>query len=399
MVCFELAIIKVAAICNINCSYCYMFNANDKTFEFVPKFMSEKTSEIILERVNEYLSANGKNKFHLTLHGGEPALWPKLALKNFLNLIKRNNSFERKITVSMQTNGFRYDRALYEILAENDVSIGVSLDGPKAYNDKRRVTHNGHGSYTQVINTVEKILASDAANILHGFLAVADPSLPPAEFVNWVGSLPITKIDVLWPMNYFHGNVPWSMKSQVAYRAKPIYGQWFSEVFDIWMEHDNPDIFIRHFFDCIEHYLGASRHIESIVNDKVPMFVVNTDGQYEYHDYIRPHGDGKCRTMFNVETDPIANLHNDAVFKQLLTLSMHLPVECESCDVRAICGGGFLPGRVGQSETFTRSILCHDQNYFFGHVRNKLKKMGILPAPGRAVFAKNKLKPLFAELN
>jgi uncharacterized protein len=391
---FELCIVKVASFCNINCSYCYMFNASDRTFERVPRFMSEQTSLQLLDRITEYLGSSDSKRFHVTLHGGEPSLWPKPNFRRFLGRIRELNRTGYRLSVSMQTNGFRYDPALFEILAEHNVTVGVSLDGPREYNDRRRVTHRGTGSYDRIMANVEKILRSPSAEVLQGFLAVADPSIAPAAFVDWVGSLPITKLDLLWPMDFSYVRPPWRDGAEAEYRASPTYGRWFADVFDAWMAKDDPDIYIRHFFDCIEYYMGSSRHIESIVNDCVPMFVVNTDGQYEYHDYFRPHADGVCRTSANLSETPIAVLHDDPLFRELLALAGHLPPECRGCDVAAICGGGFLPGRTGGPADMPRSVLCHDQGHFFAHVRNWLERRGIALAAGRAVSAAHTQRPL-----
>jgi uncharacterized protein len=244
------------------------------------------------------------------------------------------------------------------------------------------------------MTTVENLLRSSAGNIFQGFLAVADPSVTPALFIDWVNSLPVSRIDLLWPMEFSYVTPPWGTGDEMTYRSAPTYGRWFAEVFDAWIARDEPEIYVRHFFDCIKHYLGSGKHIESIVNDRVPMFVVNTDGQYEYHDYLRPHADGGCRTTANLCDTPITTLHGAPVFRDLLALSDHLPTECRGCDVAEICGGGFLPGRVGGPRGMQRSVLCHDQSYFFAHVRDTLEQMGVTPAPGRAVSAPHRLRPL-----
>jgi uncharacterized protein len=371
-----------------------MFNANDRTFERVPKFMSERISLQLLDRIAEYLESRGCKRFHITLHGGEPSLWPKPIFLRFLTGIRQMNQAGYCLSVSMQTNGYRYDPALFDILAEYGVSVGVSIDGPREYNDRRRMTHRRTGSYDRIMANVEKILSSSAAKTLHGFLAVADPSIAPTVFLDWVGSLPITKMDLLWPMDFSYGRPPWGDGDETQYRAAPVYGRWFAEVFDAWMAKDDPDIYIRHFFDCIEYYLGSTKHIESIVNDRVPMFVVNTDGQYEYHDYLRPHADAKCRTAVNLRDAPIAALLDDPIFRELLALTDQLPQECRPCDVASICGGGFLAGRTGSGSGLSRSVLCHDQYHFFVHVRDALARLGIAPVPGRGVAAPHLLRPL-----
>ncbi|MBN8889079.1 MAG: hypothetical protein ABS99_08925 [Acetobacteraceae bacterium SCN 69-10] len=380
---FELCIVKVTAFCNIDCSYCYMFNAADHTHERVPRTMSEAMALRLLDRIRDYLDAGGRRRFHLTLHGGEPSLWPLPAMRGFLERVRALNAEGYHLTVSMQTNAFRYDERLFALLAEHGVSVGVSIDGPREFNDRRRVTHRGAGSYDRVMGNVERILGGPGAGVFQGFLAVADPTIAPAAFVDWAAALPVTRLDLLWPMDFSHLNPPWDDGDEAAYRAAPRFGHWFAAVFDAWMAKDDPDLHIRHFYDCIAHYLGSTRHIESIVNDGVPMFVVNTDGAYEYHDYLRPHADGACRTGANATDHPISVLHDDPLFRRLLALAEHLPADCAGCDVRAVCGGGFLPGRTG-APGMPRSVLCHDQGHFFAHVSRTLARLGVPPAEGRA---------------
>ncbi len=396
---FELCIVKVTAFCNIDCSYCYMFNAADRTHERVPRAMSEATALHLLARITEYLDARRRTRFHLTLHGGEPSLWPRPILSAFLERICILNAGGYHLTVSMQTNAFRYDAALFALLAEHNVSVGVSIDGPREHNDRRRVTHRGTGTYDRVMANVERILAGPGASVFQGFLAVADPDIAPEEFVAWVAALPVTRMDLLWPMDFSYLAPPWAAPGQsgdqARYRAAPRYGAWFAAVFDAWMARDEPDLHIRHFYDCIEHYLGSARHIESIVNDGVPMFVVNTDGAYEYHDYLRPHADGACHTGAGVAEQPIAALHADPLFARLLALGDHLPADCEDCHIRSVCGGGFLPGRAG-APGLPRSVLCHDQAHFFSHVWASLAAAGVAPAPGRGLGQGGGLRPLLA---
>ena len=230
---FELCIVKVTAFCNLNCSYCYMFNAGDRTFERVPKAMSSQVSLALLERITEYLDLHGSRRFHLTLHGGEPTLWSQASLAAFLERVRQLNARGYLFSISMQTNALRYDPAWYALLAEHQVSIGVSLDGPRVINDQRRVTHGGAGSYERVMSTVDQILAGPARHNFQGFLSVANPAMDAGEFVDWIASLPVTRMDLLWPMEFSHGNPPWPEKGEEAYRAAPRYGRWFGETLSL----------------------------------------------------------------------------------------------------------------------------------------------------------------------
>ena len=126
-------------------------------------------------------------------------------------------------------------------------------------------------------------------------------------------------------------------------------------------------IYVRLCVETIARVAGAAQHSDSIGNDHVDMFVVNTDGVVEYPDYLRVHRDGGSRTKFRIDETNLDDLLKDDIFDALLHLRKNLPDECNSCDVMDLCGGGFLPGRcVDQSmELRVRSVLCFDQYYFF----------------------------------
>lgn len=47
-------VLKVASRCNLNCSYCYMYNLGDTTYKNQPKVMEKSTVDNILNSVSEY---------------------------------------------------------------------------------------------------------------------------------------------------------------------------------------------------------------------------------------------------------------------------------------------------------------------------------------------------------
>jgi uncharacterized protein len=67
-------ILKLSERCNLNCSYCYMYNHADQGYLERPLFMSEDIFERILDRVLEYCSSRPGHGMALHFHGGEPML-------------------------------------------------------------------------------------------------------------------------------------------------------------------------------------------------------------------------------------------------------------------------------------------------------------------------------------
>lgn len=373
------SIIKLTNICNLNCSYCYMFKLGDKTFSKVPKFMSIETMILFLDKLEIYLTKKASREFKIVLHGGEPTLWPIKYFKIFFQRIRKlRKTFN--IEVSIQTNAFQVNYELLEILHDNHVSIGISIDGPKEVNDLYRVDHRGKGSYNKVMDNVNSIIDKGYKDIIGGFLVVVDPMSDIDDFMCWLLELPIRKVDLLWPIEYNYNYTPWDKfkKSEIEYLLDPIYGKWFAKMFERWMEIDDPEFKIRHFYEVIYLLLGSKTHTDSLVNDQINMFVLNSDGNIEYHDYFRAFSDGRTRSKYFIKDHQILDFERSEFMSKLLKLENSLPTECIKCIHKEICGGGFLPGRMDKNSNSIRlnrkSVLCYDQWYFINYVKGILSK-------------------------
>jgi uncharacterized protein len=302
-------------------------------------------------------------------------LWPYTHFASFFEALQTIRADGYRIDASIQTNAYKkFDKKFLQLLDSNDVVIGISLDGPAQYNDKFRITKSRNGSYSQVISNVDAIIQAGYKHLIGGFLVVAQPELPVEDFLSWIDTLPIKRVDVLWPIQFNHDNPPWSQTNEASYKNTPVYGTWFSKLFTTWWQRDDPEIYIRLFYGVLQRSLGASHHLDALVNDKLDMFVINTDGRVEYPDYLRAVSDEASKSIFNIARDEICAFSKDPVFNQLLNLGKSLPKECEGCQHKDICGGGFLPGRTSKLERITKSksVLCADQFLFFSEVKSTI---------------------------
>lgn len=350
-------ILKLTETCNLNCSYCYMFNSEDKTHTRVPKFMSLETSLQILTRIEEYLQTRPDTSLRLVLHGGEPTLWPDNCMTPFLKALKSlRRRMGKRLSIGLQTNLYNYDAQLLHRVVDAGSSIGVSIDGPQIYNDVRRITHSGEGSYKQIFENLQRLEADGLLPYFGGVLSVADPDIAPAEYLEWIKTLPKKDVSILWPIHYNHDNPP-----------QRDYGSWYAELFSLWVEADDPSIRIRIFRDAIKRLLGSSQHGDSVGGDGLSSLVIDSDGQYERHDYLRYFADGIVRTEFNVFEHSIEEAAGDSVIKQCRDLHAVMPEECKVCTHHELCGGGFVANRLGGSELdFSRkSIMCEDHRRFY----------------------------------
>jgi uncharacterized protein len=376
------AILKLTSVCNLDCSYCYMFNLTDKTFERVPNRMPVSIALRSVDRIEEYCATRGLDTFSLSLHGGEPTLWPTASFAALFSRVQRARDNGLDLRLSMQTNGLRLRPKLVDLLLEYKVSLGVSLDGPQQINDRVRIDHAGRGSYERIMRMLDALVKRGVAGIVQGFLSVCQPEIDPDEFLQWADQLPIRALDVLWPLEFNHDNPPWSNIGLERYRKAPIYGTWMADLFELWFRRDDPTLFIRSFYHVLEIGLGSKRYTDTLVNSTITLFIVNTDGGLEYSDYLRSYTDGGTRSSFNVVQNSLDEFCTDPMVEFLLQLGNHLPSECHPCPVRDVCGGGHLAGRGANSQPFPvmRSVLCYDEFHFFSRINQLVQATSDRPA-------------------
>ncbi len=368
---FSSVILKLTAFCNLDCSYCYMFNLADATYTRVPRYLPARTAAAAVVRLAEHVRAHGGARLHVILHGGEPSLWPLDHFERLFAEIARVRATGCRVDVALQTNGLKLAPALLRMLTGHGVALGISLDGPGPENDRFRVTHDGHGSYAKVIGTLETVIAGGFDPRRVGILSVINPTLAPDAFLDWASSLPVRHVSLLWPIQYSWAHPPWDRDGRGDYARAPRYGTWMAEAFASWWQHHASRVYVRQFVETIARIMGSRDHSDSLGNDFIDMFVVNTDGGIEYPDYLRAHVDGGSRTPFNVDRDSLEDVARDRTFATMLALRTHLPEECGRCPEQDVCGGGFLAGRAGDHgfDPVLRSVLCYDQLYFYQSVR------------------------------
>jgi len=172
--------LQVTRGCNLNCSYCaYSGIYENRTHEnrAMPFDVAKKAIDYLLRHSIDEPSIT------LAFYGGEPLLEIELVERCIQYM--REKAAGRKYSFSMTTNGTLLTPEIYKRLADNDVSILISLDGPKAVHDTNRKFTDGSGSFDVIVNNIEAIQAQypEAKDKLR-FLAVASPFIEDACLSN-----------------------------------------------------------------------------------------------------------------------------------------------------------------------------------------------------------------------
>lgn len=153
---FNELILKVASCCNLNCSYCYVFNQGDDSFKREPPVISSAIITSIIHRIKEHCEKHNLDMFLVIFHGGEPLMASKQFYRDFVECAKKNIT-STDILYGVQTNGTLLTQDWVDLFNALDISIGVSLDGTREASKYRVFRSSGQCAYDAIIKGLKLI--------------------------------------------------------------------------------------------------------------------------------------------------------------------------------------------------------------------------------------------------
>ncbi|WP_299222473.1 radical SAM protein [uncultured Aquimarina sp.] len=357
---FDALILKVASRCNLNCSYCFMYNLGDTTYKGQPKFMSYDMIDSILEKTKKYILKYNKKEFSFIFHGGEPLLIEKDFYRTFIT--KANTVKEELQDVvfkyDIQTNGILIDEDWCALFRELQIYPSTSVDGTKKAHDMFRVDHKGNGSYDKVFNAVT--LLKNQIGYADTVCVINIEEEPKAIYESFK-KMQVNSVNFLIP-DFTHDNFPFDTeKSEMA--------DWLIALFDIWIQ--DPDRYkIPMFMGLMNRLLGVTENI----NNESAVLVIETNGEIEAIDSLKACGHGFTKSGMNVLSHDFSDIRNSPLGKLYFEdSSTKLCVKCLECPIRDVCQGGRLVHRFKKENGFNNpSVYCKDLIKFIAHIQNTL---------------------------
>jgi uncharacterized protein len=347
-------ILKIASHCNLNCSYCHMYNMGDNTYKNQPKFLSDENIIAFSEKLKNYSKKHKIENVFIAFHGGEPLLIAKSTFIFYVETILNHNK-HLNITFIIQTNGVLLNNEWAEILKKYNVNVGISLDGDKKVNDTYRVKHNGKGSYDEIISNLIEI---DSHEVVKGIISVVNTHIDPVYFYSHMKEINKHQLNILLP-NINFSNIPDFYMPVEDHMTKS--KNWLIELYEVW-KNDAERLSIP-FFELIIKLIAGARNFGNhlIGNCENGVAVIETNGDIEVIDALRTSFSGATRGNLNVLNNEIEEIHDHQLFTTYYySHTQQLPTLCKSCNVKNICGGGFLVHRYKDDcSTFNNpSIYC-----------------------------------------
>ena len=360
---------KVASRCNIDCTYCYVYNLGDETWKTQPHLMSPKTAQRVAERMREHLELHRKTDASIVFHGGEPMMLGAARMSKLVQQIR--SVFEDskiELTFGMQSNLLLFSEDIGEVMTRARMSVGVSIDGPPRINDLHRIDRKGRGTGVQLEQKLQLLLSERFRNLFAGFLCVIDIDVAPEEVLDYLLMFNPRSIDFLLPLNN-HDSRP---KGKTASIEATPYGDWLIRCFNRWVESGSKTR-IRFFNSIIQMLCGRATSVESLGLLPVDIIVIETNGDIDAVDALKAAFPGAARLGFSVFQNNFEEvaLHSGVRARQMGAES--LCERCRRCDLVDVCGGGYLPHRYGSATGFDNpSVYCADLMKLIRHIKRMI---------------------------
>ncbi|WP_340202419.1 radical SAM/SPASM domain-containing protein [Ascidiimonas sp. W6] len=317
-------ILKLTKACNLGCSYCYDFEKEDKA--------RHQQLEITLSAIYQAIDMADK-KINFILHGGEPMLvWEMVK-----ELVIKGHQYGQAKGVQVyfigQTNLTRVDQEKIDFSRKFDIRWGVSIDGPPNINDKFRITHNGKGSLSVLLEAIDAFPTFiSRCNAMSTITSANHTNLP--EVAHYIMGLGFSGWD--WTLfqaigrgrnqTVFDYDIDLLLKSWDA-----LFDEVLSGVFDSFPIE--PILkYLRNFLDgpvynmCMRSKCGAGRDLLS----------VSFDGTVEACDCIDPCG--PLASLGHVTKGGLKQAYSTPKADLIRSRDVET-LQCGSCLWQAVCGG------------------------------------------------------------
>jgi uncharacterized protein len=363
-------VLKLFERCNLACDHCYMYEAADQGWRDRPMAMAEATVAQVAVRVAEHAEAHDLDEVRMVLHGGEPLLAGVAKVTRAIEVIRAAVPSRTRVLFAVQTNGILLSADYLDLFVRHGVSVGVSLDGTRAGNDRHRRYASGRSSFEAVVNGIGLLRQPAFRAVYGGLLCTVDVRNDPVE--TYLGLLehepPV--MDFLLP----HGNWEFPPPELDPSGTVTRYADWLIAIFDRWYRAPHRETGIRLFESIISLLLGGASDTEAIGPGIPSVVTIESDGSIEGSDGLKvtaPGGGATGMTVFAHSFDEV--LRHPAVAASRLGPA-GLGAECRRCPIVEVCGGGLHAHRFSATDGFSRpSIYCRDLLKLVTYIRDQVR--------------------------
>jgi len=367
-------VLKVAERCNIDCTYCYMFNKGDESFRRKPKQLSIGAAADIAAFLRQAVDDGVASSVRIIFHGGEPLMLRKQQFAEICQAFIDALKSVCPLYFSLQTNAMLIDDGWLALFSRFKISVGVSLDGPEGVNDRYRIDHQGRGTYARTIEGVRKLQEAwrRGDGERPGLLCVIGPDVSGGElYTHFVRDLGVDFVDFLLPIETWDT----ACEETLSY-----VGPFLESALSAWLADRGAGVKIRFFNTFFAFLLRQPQANEEPPLDSI-IITVASDGTFGPDDTMRLLGEDSLYD-FDVRATSLAAYLDDPRLMSIDQDSRSAPAECGDCAWQNYCRGGAANGRMvnryAPGQGFgRRSIVCDGLKSTYALMAHHLVEAGL----------------------
>ena len=370
----------MGAVCNLACTYCFYLEKK----ALFPQSENYKMPLNVLENyIKKYINSQDSPVISFVWQGGEPLLAGIEFYQQVIELQKKYNT-GKTIENAIQTNGTLITQEWCDFFKENNISIGISLDGDKHHHDLYRICINDKPSFDNVFRGLKLLQQNNIEyNVLvcvsydtqeHGleiYRFFRDQGVKFIQFTPLVERVADEEASFL---KLTHSSPTSASKNVTKFSVNGSkYGDFLITIFNEWVKNDVGDIFVMNFEWALTSWLGLPNTICIFTEKCGGCSIIEHNGDiYSCDHYMYPE-----YKLGNIMSDEPQNLMNSKQQQQFEMQKAILPKNCQECNVRFACQGECPRHRFEDFEDGEKgkSYLCEGYKKFFRHVHPYMKAM------------------------
>jgi uncharacterized protein len=207
-----------------------------------------------------------------------------------------------------------------------------------------------------------------------GVLAVVNPEFSAKKiYRHFVDELKLNSFDFLLPDN------TWDSITSKKFTAEA-YGRFYCELFDEWVNDNNPKIYIRILNSIVSKLTNKEVYFHDFGGwlNGFLLLTVSSSGDLSPDDTYRSADPELMKTNLTVDNSTFRDLINHQSVQMLYSSSNSLATECLACEWKSICKSGSLLHRYSKKEGFIKkTIYCEGLKIIYERIYNYLKDNNI----------------------
>jgi len=348
--------------CNMACDYCY-YRPVERLY---PRTKRPRMSPETFEAACRQYLALEPREIKIGWQGGEPTL---MGLEFFRRIVEIERTLARPgdcIGNSLQTNGVVLDEEWGRFLAENNFLVGLSVDGPAELNVMRRFP-NGRPAFETTMRALDVLKRHGVEHNILVVISKANVEHPRRIFefliehdCHYSQFIPCTEPT----------EEPGRLSEHSITAAQ--YGDFMIELFDAWVENDDPSYYVRRIDNWLHQHFGLPPECCEYRGDCSNLVTVEWNGDVYPCDFHV----SERNFMGNVHEQTLERMLQGRAFRDFVRRAHVLPDVCRDCEWLAYCHGGCFRHREKLGiDSSGKPYLCDAKKRIFSHVFSTLRRL------------------------